>query len=167
MSGVFSVPLTFAAVFLQNPPLKLLFACLAALGVVGACYQVWRDSVIALQADIAKRDSEIERLRYRAYDDEHLRLAEKKVNALTEAGKDLVCFLLHHGEMENGELQGRCQNQAYYEEAIRRARDERLLVATQRAIVGRTGVHLFWNINPEFRTVLQDLLGRREARYFL
>jgi hypothetical protein len=167
MSGAFSVPLTFAAIYLQKAPLKLGFACLAALGVVGACYQVWRDSVIALQAEIATRDGEIERLKHRPYDDEHRRLAERKVNALTDAGKDLVYFLLHHGEIESNELERHCQNPTYYNEAIQRPREGGLVIATARPIAGRSSVHYFWSINPEFRPVLQDLLGKRVARYFL
>jgi hypothetical protein len=50
-----------------------------------------------LQATIADKDAEIERLKYRDYDVEHLRLAEGKVNALSDESKDLVYFLLHHG----------------------------------------------------------------------
>lgn len=61
MSGAASVPLAFAAIYLPNPPLKLLFGCLAAFCVIGACYRVWRDSVSRLQATIEARDSEIER----------------------------------------------------------------------------------------------------------
>lgn len=94
-------------------------------------------------------------------------MAERKVNALTDSGKDLVYFLLHHGEMESNELERHCQNPAYYNEAIQRAREEGLAIATARPIAGRSGVHHFWSINPEFRPVLQDLLGKREVRYFL
>ena len=62
MSGGFSVPLTAAAIFWPNAPLRLLFACLAAIAVVTACYFVWRDSVTEAQAKIAVRDAEIKRL---------------------------------------------------------------------------------------------------------
>ena len=167
MSGAASVPVACLAIYLHNAPLKLLFACVAALGVIGACYQVWRDSVSTLQATIKAQDSEIENLKHRSYDEEHLRLAERKVNALTDPGKDLVYFLLHHGEMESNELQRRCQNPASYDEAVQRARDERLMVGIPREILGRSGVHYFWMINSEFAEVLKDLLGARESRYFL
>jgi hypothetical protein len=59
MSGAASVPLAALAIYFNNAPLKVLFACLAAFGVVVACYQVWRDSVSDLQAIIAERDAEI------------------------------------------------------------------------------------------------------------
>jgi len=62
MSGAASVPLAACAIYFQNAPLKGLFACLAAFGVIGACYQVWRDSVSALLATIAARDAEAQRL---------------------------------------------------------------------------------------------------------
>lgn len=127
MSGAFSVPLTVAAIYFRNAPLKLLFAFLAAQGVVGACYQVWRDSVSTLQAAIATRDSEIERLKHRPYDEEHRRLAESRVNALTDAGKDLVYFLLHQGEMESEELKRRCQQPVYFDDALQRARGQGLV----------------------------------------
>jgi len=167
MSGAASVPLACLAIYFPNAPLKFLFACLAAVGVLGACYQVWRDSVSTLQATIKTQDSEIEKLKHRPYDEEHLRLAERKVNALTDPGKDLVYFLLHHGEMESNELQRHCQNPASYDEAVQRARNESLVVGIQREILGRSGVNYFWMINPKFAEVLKDLLGARESRYFL
>ncbi len=167
MSGAASVPLACLAIYFPNAPLKLLFACLAALGVIGACYQVWRDSVSTLQVTIKAQDAEIEKLKHRPYDAEHRRLAERKVNALTDPGKDLVHFLLHHGQMESSELQRHCQNPALYDEAVQRPRNEKLVVGIQREILGRSGVHSFWMINPEFAEVLKDLLGARDSRYFL
>jgi hypothetical protein len=62
MSGGASVPLAALAIYFNNAPLKGLFACLAAFGVIGACYQVWRDSVSTLLATIAARDTEAQRL---------------------------------------------------------------------------------------------------------
>ena len=41
----------------------------------------------------------------RHYNEEHRRLAQQKVNALSEAGKDLVYFLLHHGKTEAASTQ--------------------------------------------------------------
>jgi len=161
------VPLAICAIYFPNAPLKVLFTCLAAFSVVGACYQVSRETVAERDAEFEKRNAEIEALKHRPYDEEHRRLAERKVNALTESGKDLVYFLLHHGEFEAEDLRRRCQNPAYFDEAIQRARDERLVIATLKEMMGRTGVHYFWKINPEFTAVLQDLLGKRESRYFL
>jgi hypothetical protein len=63
MSGAASVPLTIAAIFFPHPPLKFLFAVLAAYGVVQACYLVWRDSLREAQGTIAKQKKEIEQLR--------------------------------------------------------------------------------------------------------
>jgi len=62
MSGGASVPLAALAIYFHNAPLKILFACLTAFGVVGACYQVWRESVSALLATIAARNAEAQRL---------------------------------------------------------------------------------------------------------
>jgi hypothetical protein len=175
MSGGASVPLAALAIYFHNAPLKILFACLTAFAVVGACYQVWLDSVSALQKtigerdnEIAKRSAEIEKLKHRDYDEEHRRLAERKVNALSEESKDLVYFLLHHGEMEADELKRHCQNPAYYDSAVQRASLERLVLGTQRGNVGRASVAYFWKVNPQFENVLRDLLGKREnPRYFL
>jgi hypothetical protein len=168
MSGAFSVPLTFASIYFNNAPLKFMFAALAVLGVVGACYQVWRDSVSTLRGTIADRDAEIERLKHRpSYDGEHLRLAQLKVDALTDAGKDLVCFLLHNGPTEVDELQKRCQNPAYFSEAAERTRQQKLVIINETGNPGQASVKYFWEVNPQFRIVMQDLLGMRETRYFL
>lgn len=167
MSGALSVPLTIAAIYFPNAPLKALFACLAGFSVVLACYRVWRDSVSALQRTIAARDAEIEKLAHRPYDEEHRRLAEQKLNSLPDFSQDLIYFLLHHGEIENGELQKRCQNPSIYNEALARARNEKLILDLPRQKVGRAGVDYFWKVNPEFQIILQDLLGKRDTRYFL
>jgi cytidylate kinase len=91
MSGAASVPLAVCAIYFPNAPLKVLFCFLAAFSVVWACYRVWRDSVRTLLTSIETRDAEIEKLNHklnhRDYDEEHRRLAELKVNALTEAAK--------------------------------------------------------------------------------
>ena len=167
MSGAASVPLTFFATYFPHAPLKILFACLAAFSVARACFLVWRDSMSELQATITARDAEIAKLKHRDYDDEHFRLAERKFNALTDPGKDLVHFLLHRGETEGSELEKRCQQPAYYNEAVQRARIEGLVVFAERPKVGRSGVYYVWSINPEFKAVLQDLVGKREVRHFL
>jgi hypothetical protein len=62
MSGGASVPLAALAIYFHNAPLKILFGCLTAFGVVGACYKVWRDSEGALLAIIATRNAEAQRL---------------------------------------------------------------------------------------------------------
>jgi hypothetical protein len=122
--------------------------------------------VSALNATIAARDAEIERLRHRPYDEEHRRLAELKVNALTEASKDLVYFLLHQGITEADELEKRCQHSPEYNNSLQHARREGLIVDTQMGNPGRSSVRYFWEVNPRFETVLQDLLGKRAAHYF-
>jgi hypothetical protein len=166
MSGAASVPLVFCAIYFPNVPLKVLFIVLAVFSVVGACYQVWRDSVSKLQAAVAARDAEIERLKHRDYDEEHKRLAESKVNVLSEMSKDLVCFLLHYGENEADELRKRCRHEPEFNDAVQRAREAGLVVDRQTGNAGQSTLRYFWKINPEFKVVLQDLLGRRKTTYF-
>ena len=146
-----------------------MFASSAVCSLVWAFYRVWRDSLLVAQETITCRDVEIEKLKHRPYDAEHRELAQRKVDALTDSGKDLVRFLLHNGEIETDELKKRCQNPAYFDEALQRTRTEMLIVADPREIKGRSGVHYFWKINPHFQEVLRDLdlTGRREPRYFL
>lgn len=121
MSGGASVPLAALAIYFHNAPLKILFACLTAFGVVGACYQVWRDSVRGLQATIETREAEIEKLKHRPYDEEHRRLVESKISGLSEMSKDLIFFLLHYGETENSDLWKRCRHTPELNDAVQRA----------------------------------------------
>jgi hypothetical protein len=117
---------------------------------------------------IAVRDTEIENLKHRPYDEEHRRLAERKVNALPDESKDLVHFLLHYGETEAEELLKHCQNPTYCNSAVQRARLDGLVVDTKTGNPGQASSRYFWKINPKFEIVLQDLLGKREnPRYFL
>jgi len=166
MSGAASVPLAICAIYFPNAPLKVLFTCLAAFSVVGACYQVWRDSVRSLHATIATRDAEIEKLKRRPYDEEHKRLAEGKVNKLSEVGKDLVWFLLHYGETEYNDLWKRCRHTPELNDAVQRARREGLVIDIRTGNPGQATDRYFWKINPQFETVLQDLLGSRKTTYF-
>jgi len=166
MSGGASVPLTVLAIYFPNAPLKILFVCLAALGVVWACYRVWHDSVKALQETIESRDAEIEKLKHRPYDEEHKRLAEEKVSKLSELSKDLVCFLLHYGEVEADELRKRCRHEPEFSNAVQRARGEGLVMDIRTGNPGQSTDRYFWKINPRFEIVLRDLLGNRKTSYF-
>lgn len=165
MSGAASVPLAFSAIYLANPPLKVLFACLAVFSVVGACYQVWRDSMRDLQGTIAERDAEIEKLKHRPYDEAHRQLADSKLNAISEASKDAVYFLLHHGKTEAEEFRKKCKHDPEFFPAIERARDAGLLLHIVGEQYRSTGTH-FWEVKPAFNVVLQDLLGKRQTTYF-
>ena len=169
LAGGFSVLATACSVYFPTVPLKALCAFLAAIGLVWACYRVWRDSLIAAQATIHERDLQIEKLKHRSYDVEHLRIAQSKVNALTDGSRDLVYFLLHNGETEGEDLQRCCQNPTYFDEALQRPRNEKLIVAEARNVAGRSGVQYFWKINPQFQDVLQDLdlSAKREPRLFI
>lgn len=105
--------------------------------------------------------------KHRDYDEEHRRLAGRAVNSLSEASKDLVYFLLHRGKTEAEELRRHCQHTPEYDDAVQRARQAGLVVDSQTANPGRSSVTYFWEVNPQFKSVLQDLLGKRDARYFL
>ncbi len=166
MSGGASVPLAAFAIYLSKPPLKLLFAVLAVGCLVYSCFRVWHDSVNELMETISGQSAEIERLKHRDYDEEHRRLAERKLGALSELGKDLIWFLLHHDRTESDELRRRCQHEPEFNDAIQRAREQDLVRPTMAPIVGRPGYQHFWEVNPQFLTVLQDLSGRRNVVYF-
>lgn len=175
--GVLSIPLTICAIYFPNVSLKILFAALAALSVVWACYRVWCESVDALratirtrdiemQATIATRDAEIEKLKHRPYDEEHRRLAENKVGGLSEVSKDLVSFLLHYGETEANELLKKCRHEPEFNNAVQRARIEGLVQDIRTGNPAQCTERYSWKINPQFETVLQDLLGSRKTTYF-
>ena len=169
LTSIFSIPATVCSIYFPTAPLKFIFAILVVCSIVWACFQVWRDSLLSAQKIIDGRDVEIKTLKHRDYDVQHLESTKRKVNALTDGGKDLVHFLLHNGEIETEDLRKRCQNPTYFDEALARPQNELLIVAEARGIVGRSGVHYFWKVNPKFEVVLEDvdLNGKREPRLFL
>jgi hypothetical protein len=91
----------------------------------------------------------------------HRQLAESKLNALSEAGKDLVHFLLHHGRTEANDLIAQFKHRPEYGEAIQQARGEGLVKDSATENPARPGTLYFWEINPVFEGALRDLLGRR------
>lgn len=102
----------------------------------------------------------------RDYDEEHRRLAQEKLARLTEEATDAVYFLLHHGEMEHEQLRRHCSQDPIFNDAIQRARGEGLLVDRQTGNAGRSNLQYFWKVNPKFDSVLQELLGKRQPRFF-
>lgn len=122
----------------------------------------------------AKTDIEIESLKaetaalkHRPYDAEHLRLAEGKLNKLSEMSKDLLWYLLHYGKTEADELQNqRCRHSPEFNEAVQRARDAGLVKNSYTGDMYRPSARYFWEINPHFEAVLRDLLGDRKTSYF-
>jgi hypothetical protein len=132
----------------------------------------WRD-LAQLEAVRSTKNEEMESLKaerdalkLRPYDEEHRRLAEAKVNKLPEESKDLLWFLLHHGKQESEELRRHCTHDPLFHNAVQRAREAGLVLDTQEGNPGRPSARYFWEVNPEFKAVLQDLLGKREPRFF-
>jgi hypothetical protein len=177
MSGPLSVPFAALALWVPSASQKAVWACLAVLSVLFASYRVWRNerryASAQLEAIMSAKDTEIESLKAerdslkrRPYDEEHRQLAESKVNKLSEVSKDLVCFLLHHGKTEAEELRKHCQHDPEFNDAVQRAREAGLVLNTQTGNPGRSSVLYFWEVNPQFETVLRDLLGKRVAQFF-
>jgi len=153
MSGLASIILTVVVTFRPTVSQKPLLICLAAIGILYACYQVWRDSM-----DTALRT--IETLSYRPYDEAHKKLAEMKLEELSEECKDAVNFLLHHGETEGDELVKHCKRTPGCYIDIQRARENRLLVVEEKPIPGRAGVRYWWRVNPVLRQSYGICSGR-------
>lgn len=95
------------------------------------------------------------------YDLEHRQLAESKVKTLSESGKDLVHFLLHHGKTEANDLMAQFKHRPEYGEAVQQARREGLVKDSVTGNPARPGTLYFWEVNPVFESVLRDLLGKR------
>jgi hypothetical protein len=166
LTGIFSIPATVCSIYFPAAPLKFIFAILVVCSIVWACFQVWRESLMAAQASVAALRDANEKLKERPYDVEHRRLAENKVDTLSEVSKDLVWFLLHHGETEGEELLKRCLQSPEYNDAVQRAREAGFVLDTQKGKPGRASISCTWKINPEFENVLKDLLGNRKPVYF-
>jgi hypothetical protein len=159
ISGRLSLPLQSTASYLRSVA--------HVKGLAGGVPEAAaRDSASALQKTIAERDTEIEKLKHRPYDEEHRRLAEGKVNGLREISKDLVWYLLHYGETETNDLMRRCKHAPEYLDAVQRARETGLVLDIRTGNPGQGTEKYSWKINPEFKVVLQDLLGGRKTTYF-
>lgn len=128
---------------------------------LGSLLPSWRDLA---QLETAKSAKDLPE--HRPYDEEHRRLAERKVNNLPEASKDLVYFLLHHGKTEAEELRRHCIHDPDFNDAVQRAREAGLVMHSHTGETSRPSVLYFWEVNPKFETVLRDLLGKREVRFF-
>lgn len=131
-----------------------------------AQYRAYRGLSVQKENDIERLKRELDAAKRRPYDEEHRRLAEQKVGALSEAGKDLIYFLLHTGRTESEELRRHCLHDPEFNGAVQGARSLGLVLGTMEPIVGRAGHQYFWEINQKFEIVLQDLLGRRNAHFF-
>jgi len=132
----------------------------AVLGLIVAQFLAYRDLRRAKDEDHAHLQREVERLKVRPYDAEHRKLAEAKVEALSASGRDLLRFLLHRGRTENGQLRLSCQDHhSVFEEALSRARGSGLIMEVYEPGVGRAGVDLCWQVNPQFEVVLKDILA--------
>jgi len=188
MSGPLSVPFAALALWVSSASQRVLWGCLALLCAVFSSYRVWRNerarANVELGAVRSKKDEEIgslrstknqeieslkaerDALKHRPYDDDHRRLAEQKVSKLSEVSKDLVHFLLHHGRTEAEDLRKHCWQDPEFNDAVQRAREAGLVVSSQVGNPARPSVLYFWEVNPEFKAVLQDLLGSREAIFF-
>jgi predicted nucleotide-binding protein len=116
--------------------------------------------------EIESLKAEVDSLKHLSYDEEHRRLAEGKVNKLPEESKDLVWFLLHHGKQELEDLRKHCTHDPLFNDAVQRAREAGLVIGTQEGNPARASVLYFWEVNSEFKTVLQDLLGKRAQGFF-
>ena len=116
--------------------------------------------------EIASLKAERDLLKHRPYDEEHLRLAEGKVNKLSEVSLDLVWYLLHYGKTEAIELRKHCKHEPEFDDAVQRARDAGLVKDSYTGDMYRPSARFFWEVNPAFEAVLRDLLGNRKTSYF-
>jgi hypothetical protein len=157
IGGALSVPLTIAAIFWPQAPMRVLFVSLAAIAALSACYLVWRDSLNDTYAEIR---------RLRAFDEEQKRLAEQTLKALPDPTVDAVCFLLRYGETEIEELRRHCKTPATFADVLQRAHESGLSVSNQYPIPGRAGIKIAYQVNPKFEAALRYLLGRRQMQFF-
>ena len=77
--------------------------CLRRTGSCGAFLAV-RKTRLRFKAEIARLNSETERLKVRPYDEAHRRLAQEKITVLGPNEKDLLRYLLNFGCVEQGRL---------------------------------------------------------------
>ena len=140
-------------------------------------YRVWRNerrrANVELESIRLAKDQEIEALkaemdllRRRPYDEDHKRLVERKLSALSEVSKDLLWYLLHYGETEANELLSKCKHAPDFNDAVQRARDQGLVLDLRTGSAAQGTERYSWKINPNFEPVLRDLLGGRRPTFF-
>lgn len=102
----------------------------------------------------------LERPQHNEFDLEHRRLAEEKIGKLSQAGKNLVRYLMHHGKTEATELAKQCQPSDQFGEGIQQARGLGLVKDSVTGNPARPGTLYFWEVQPSFETVLRELLEK-------
>jgi uncharacterized membrane protein len=131
----------------------------AVLFVISAYRTAW---VLQKQSEAEKKElrGEIERLKIKPYDEAHRKLTADKLQKIAASEKELLRFLLHHGRVEAADLQRACGlSSAAFNQAIQALRREQLVSDVQeKPNPDRASVTYFWQVNPEFRDALQDLL---------
>ena len=85
-------------------------------------------------------------------------MAKEKLGRLSEASKNLVIYLLHHGKTEATELMTKCRPQEQFNEAIQQARGEGLVKDSVSGNPARPSTLYFWEVSPSFEAVLRELL---------
>ncbi len=131
----------------------------AVLFVISAYRSAW---LLQIQDEDEKDElrREIQKLKERPYNEAHRKLTESKLQGLDTTERQLLCYLLHHGQVEATDLQRDCRlNSPAFNKAIQALRREQLVSDVQeKPNPDRASVTYFWKVNPEFRDALQDLL---------
>jgi hypothetical protein len=100
----------------------------------------------------------IEELSRKPYDDAHRKLVEEKLQRMTPGAADLLRYILHHGRVDSLALHIAFGANPDFQSQLGTLYLEGLLSKTEEPNPGRASVKTFWQINPQFVAVLQDLL---------
>jgi hypothetical protein len=173
LCGQLSVPFTAIAVWwARAPSARVLWACLAVIAFFVASYRVWRKERISgsqALAELQKRSSfevsalkeQISTLTRKPYDEELGRQGAALIARLSPEGKNVLRNLVAQEPIEIG--------RHYIPQVAQDIQDQQISLAFGSGIVRhdivRTGngniIRQDYVINPQFRTVLRDLLYDR------
>lgn len=127
-----------------------------------AQYRAYRDLRLKKEKDIQKLKNELDEAKRRPYDEEHRRLAEQKVDALSDAGKDLIYFLLHNGKTESEELRRHCLHDPEFNGAVQGGREQGLVLGTMEPIRRTIRTAVFLGNQSEVRDRSTGLIRTAE-----
>jgi hypothetical protein len=137
---------------------------MAILGLCVAQFLAYKDLAKATAKEASKMQQQIDQLRIKPYSEEHRRITERKIGTLTDPSRALVIYLLHGGQTKLDALRQRCQDaEDIFSDALGRAEREDLIRRLEQLHVGRAGIDFYFDINPAFRSALEDLLGAATA----
>ncbi len=122
-----------------------------------------REQIRQRDSEIRRLNDQVTKLSVKPYDDAQRKAAEDKLRKSNVTERDLLRFLLQRGRVEHEALVERCQvaEQLRSHALTNLMREGLILRGEERSTVRMVA---YWEINPQFRDALRDLLFPRQEQ---